>query len=117
MDFLEHPSVTDVVVPAIVLEEVRARNQAAFQRLKALTTSEAKRFYVFANENHKYACRDGGGGEELTCACVPEIARALVNHDQATSLGFTCPDRPCTHPPMLATQGHVYQAGPRRDAE
>ena len=60
MDFLEHPSVTDVVVPAIVLEEVRARNQAAFQRLKALTTSETKRFYVFANENHKYACRNGG---------------------------------------------------------
>lgn len=53
MDFLEHAAVTDVVVPAIVLEEVRARNQSVFQRLKALTTSDLKRFYVFANENHK----------------------------------------------------------------
>lgn len=53
MDFLEHAAVTDVVVPAIVLEEVRARNQSVFQRLKALTASDFKRFYVFANENHK----------------------------------------------------------------
>lgn len=55
MDLLEHAALTDVVVPAVVLEEVRARNQSVFQRLKALTTNDAKRFYVFANENHKYA--------------------------------------------------------------
>lgn len=53
MDFLEHPAITDVIVPAVVMEEVRARNQSAFQRLKSLTNSETKRFYVFANENHK----------------------------------------------------------------
>ncbi|KAL6771469.1 hypothetical protein ACKKBG_A26505 [Auxenochlorella protothecoides x Auxenochlorella symbiontica] len=62
MDFLEHAAVTDVVVPAIVLEEVRARNQSVFQRLKALTASDFKRFYVFANENHKdtYVKQDPG---------------------------------------------------------
>jgi exosome complex exonuclease DIS3/RRP44 len=54
MDLLEHPAVTDVVVPSVVLEEVRRRNQSAYARLRALAAPDGpKRFFVFANENHR----------------------------------------------------------------
>ena len=53
MDFLEHDAIDDVVVTSVVLDEVRSRNSAAYQRLRALTTSPKKRFFVFANEHHR----------------------------------------------------------------
>lgn len=53
MDLLEHPAVRDVVVPSVVLEEVKARNAAAYQRLRQLCAAPDKRFYVFANEHHR----------------------------------------------------------------
>ena len=53
MDFLEHPAVDDVIVPGTVLEECRKRNSAAYQRLRALCSSPARRFYVFSNEHHR----------------------------------------------------------------
>ena len=53
MDFLEHAAVTDVIVTSVVLEEVKARNAAAYQRLRQLIAAEPKRFYVFANEHHR----------------------------------------------------------------
>jgi hypothetical protein len=57
LDFLEHPAITDVVVCSVVLEEVRHKNSAAYQRLRALCASDAKRFFVFANEHHRWgAC-------------------------------------------------------------
>lgn len=54
LDFLEHPAITDVVVCSVVLEEVRHKNTAAYQRLRALCASDAKRFFVFANEHHRW---------------------------------------------------------------
>ena len=53
MDLLEHTAITDVVIPSIVLDEVRARNASAYQRLRALIASPTKRFYVFSNEHHR----------------------------------------------------------------
>ncbi len=67
IDFLEHPSVRDVVVCGVVLEETQHKNSAAYQRLRALCAGggggggggggadegAAKRFYVFSNEHHK----------------------------------------------------------------
>lgn len=53
MDFLEHPAVTDVIVMGVVMEEVRHRNSATYQRLRALTLSATKRFFVFSNEHHR----------------------------------------------------------------
>ena len=53
MDLLEHAAVTDVVLASVVLEEVKHRNAAAYARLRALAASEAKRFFVFANEHHR----------------------------------------------------------------
>lgn len=62
MDFLEHAAVSDAVVTSVVLEEVRARNTSVYQRLRALVASDAKRFYVFANEHHAdtYIAADPG---------------------------------------------------------
>lgn len=56
MDFLEHPSVTDVIVMGVVMEEVRHRNSSVYQRLRALTLSATKRFFVFSNEHHRCSC-------------------------------------------------------------
>ncbi|KAF5828225.1 hypothetical protein DUNSADRAFT_18006 [Dunaliella salina] len=63
LDFLEHPAITDVVVCSVVLEEVRHKNSAAYQRLRALCASDAKRFYVFANEHHRETFIKSEAGE------------------------------------------------------
>lgn len=57
MDLLEHAAVTDVIVPSVVLEEVKARNASVYQRLRQLAAAGAKRFFVFANEHHRQAAR------------------------------------------------------------
>lgn len=53
MDFLEHQAVKDVIIMSVVLEEVKHRNQSIYQRLRTLCASDTKRFFVFANENHR----------------------------------------------------------------
>ena len=53
MDFLEHQAVKDVIIMSVVLEEVKHRNQSIYQRLRMLCASDTKRFFVFANENHR----------------------------------------------------------------
>ena len=53
MDFLEHGAVNDVIIMGVVLEEVRHRNSSIYQRLRALTASPTKRFFVFGNEHHR----------------------------------------------------------------
>ncbi|PRT55247.1 Exosome complex exonuclease DIS3 [Wickerhamiella sorbophila] len=51
IDLLEHPGcLYDVIVPQIVLEEVRNRSLPIYARLRALTAGHDKRFYVFHNE-------------------------------------------------------------------
>ena len=53
IDLLENAAVSHVVVLAVVVEEVKARNLSAYNRLKALCAHPAKEFFVFANEFHK----------------------------------------------------------------
>lgn len=60
LDFLEHPAITDVIVCSVVLDETGHKNTAAHQRLRQLCASEAKRFFVFANEHHRCVQRIGG---------------------------------------------------------
>jgi len=51
MDVIEHKSAFyDVVVLQTVLEELRNRSLPLYNRLRALATSQDKRFYVFHNE-------------------------------------------------------------------
>ncbi|KAJ6809856.1 exosome complex exonuclease RRP44-like protein A [Iris pallida] len=53
IDLLENPAIDNVVVLSVVLDEVRNKNLAVFNRLKALCTNTGRNFYVFANENFK----------------------------------------------------------------
>eukprot|EP00210_Caulerpa_lentillifera_P005441 g5203.t1 len=54
IDFLEHPAIEDVIIPSIVLQEVRHRNRSVYDRLRTLTDeSSNRRFYVFQNEHHR----------------------------------------------------------------
>lgn len=51
MDIIEHETAFyDVIVLQTVLEEVRNRSLPLYNRLRALTKSDEKRFYVFHNE-------------------------------------------------------------------
>lgn len=54
IDLLEHPDYfQDIIIPSVVLEEVRNRSISVYTRLRALTTGSGyskKRFYVFHNE-------------------------------------------------------------------
>jgi exosome complex exonuclease DIS3/RRP44 len=63
LDFLEHTALTDVIVSSVVLQEVQHKNQSAYQRLRALCASDSKRFYVFANENHRDTYVQSAAGE------------------------------------------------------
>lgn len=52
-DFLEHPSVTDVIVLSTVFQEIRHKNTGVFLRLKQMLASTTKHFYYFSNEHCK----------------------------------------------------------------
>ena len=53
MDLLENPAIEDVIVLSVVLEEAKHRNASAYQRLRKLCADPSRRFFVFANENHR----------------------------------------------------------------
>ncbi|PWZ54443.1 Exosome complex exonuclease RRP44 A [Zea mays] len=53
IDLLENPAIEDVVLLSVVLDEVKNKNLSVFNRIKALCINKARRFYVFANEQHR----------------------------------------------------------------
>ena len=53
IDFLEDPAIKNVIVLQVVLDEVKHRNLATYQRLRDVIADKSKRFYVFANEHRK----------------------------------------------------------------
>ncbi|CAA0823316.1 ribonuclease II family protein, partial [Striga hermonthica] len=53
IDLLENSAMNDVVVLSVVLEEVKNRNLAVYNRLRALCSNQLRRFFVFSNEYHK----------------------------------------------------------------
>jgi len=55
LDLLEAEAIADVVVLSVVLEEVKHKNVSAYNRLRALCANKERRFFVFANEHHRYA--------------------------------------------------------------
>lgn len=55
----------DVIVPQIVLEEVRNRSLPIYARLRALTKNDDKRFYVFHNEYCKDTAVGRNKGESI----------------------------------------------------
>ncbi|KAI7738384.1 hypothetical protein M8C21_008447, partial [Ambrosia artemisiifolia] len=53
IDLLENSAIDDVVVLSVVLEEVKNKNLAVYNRLRALCSNTLRRFFVFSNEHHK----------------------------------------------------------------
>jgi exosome complex exonuclease DIS3/RRP44 len=51
---LENEAVTDVILLNTVLEAVREKSLPIYNRLRALAANEARRFYVFSNEFHRF---------------------------------------------------------------
>jgi len=55
IDLLENQAFENIVVLSIVLEEVKNKNMAVYNRIRALCSNSTKKFYVFSNEYHRYA--------------------------------------------------------------
>ncbi|KAA8547606.1 hypothetical protein F0562_004035 [Nyssa sinensis] len=53
IDLLENPAIDDVVVLSVVLEEVKNKNLAVYNRVRALCSNSTRKFFVFSNEYHK----------------------------------------------------------------
>ena len=53
MDVLEDPIFTNVIICQTVLQEVKARSIACYQRITQLLNSPSRRFFCFVNEFHK----------------------------------------------------------------
>ncbi|KAG0616163.1 hypothetical protein M758_5G094800 [Ceratodon purpureus] len=53
MDLLENEVMSDVVVLAVVLEEVKNKNLSIYNRLRTVIDNPLRHFFVFSNENHK----------------------------------------------------------------
>ncbi|KAL5557363.1 hypothetical protein UlMin_039599 [Ulmus minor] len=53
IDLLENQAIEDVVLLSIVLEEVKNKNLAVYNRVRALCSDTLRKFYVFSNEHHK----------------------------------------------------------------
>ncbi len=67
MDLLEHTAVDDVIILSVVLDEVKHKNQSVYQRLRALCASQSRRFFVFANENHRCVYLKSHSDVEVGC--------------------------------------------------
>ncbi|KAF3670598.1 putative exosome complex exonuclease RRP44 isoform 1 [Capsicum annuum] len=52
IDLLENPAMDNVVVLSVVLSEVKNKNIAVYNRLRALCSNSLRKFYVFSNEHH-----------------------------------------------------------------
>ncbi|WVZ10377.1 hypothetical protein V8G54_014907 [Vigna mungo] len=52
IDLLENQAFDNIVVLSIVLEEVKNKNMAVYNRIRALCSNATKKLYVFSNEYH-----------------------------------------------------------------
>ncbi|XP_007046470.2 PREDICTED: exosome complex exonuclease RRP44 homolog A [Theobroma cacao] len=53
IDLLENPAIDNVVLLSVVLDEVKNKNMAVHNRIRALSTNPLRKFYVFSNQFHK----------------------------------------------------------------
>lgn len=53
MDVLEDAIFSNVIIPQTVLQEVKQRSIACYQRITQLINSTTRKFYCFINEFHK----------------------------------------------------------------
>eukprot|EP00762_Andalucia_godoyi_P005135 ANDGO_03997.mRNA.1 Exosome complex exonuclease RRP44 homolog A len=53
IDVIEHPHVKNVVLLQTVLDEVKHRNLALYNRIRQMSADPSRHFYVFSNEFHR----------------------------------------------------------------
>ncbi|CAJ1974555.1 unnamed protein product [Sphenostylis stenocarpa] len=53
IDLLENQAFDNIVVLSIVLEEVKNKNMAVYNRIRALCSNSTRKFFVFSNEYHR----------------------------------------------------------------
>ncbi|KAI4386870.1 hypothetical protein MLD38_004757 [Melastoma candidum] len=53
IDLLENPAMDNIVVLSVVLQEVKNKNMAVYNRIRALCSNATRKFFVFSNEHHK----------------------------------------------------------------
>ncbi|XP_059621933.1 exosome complex exonuclease RRP44 [Phlebotomus argentipes] len=63
IDVLEESVLCDIVVPVIVLEEVKNKSSAVYKRLRELVSKSSRRIYTFVNEHHKDTFVERQAGE------------------------------------------------------
>ncbi|XP_009607641.1 exosome complex exonuclease RRP44 homolog A [Nicotiana tomentosiformis] len=63
IDLLENPAIDNVVVLSVVLAEVKNKNIAVYNRLRALCSNSLRNFFVFSNEYHKDTYVEAMAGE------------------------------------------------------
>nr|CAD1835273.1 unnamed protein product [Ananas comosus var. bracteatus] len=80
IDLLENPAIEDVVVLSVVLEEVKNKNLAVYNRIKALCTNAARKFFVFSNEYHRQDSENKRKAieEGLSAETVESYVRSLA---------------------------------------
>ncbi|EDQ90882.1 uncharacterized protein MONBRDRAFT_35038 [Monosiga brevicollis MX1] len=89
LDVLEHPSVKNVVLTTTVLDEVKHRSLAAYQRIRGISSDAAKRFYVFSNEHSKDTHVTAEEGESPNDRNDRAIRRAAAHYKEHAE---TCPE-------------------------
>lgn len=54
LDIMEHSAIKDVIVLQTVREELRHLSMPIYNRVNAILADKNRRFYLFANEHHRY---------------------------------------------------------------
>ncbi|KAI9193160.1 uncharacterized protein BJ171DRAFT_431682 [Polychytrium aggregatum] len=65
IDVIEHQVFVDVIILQTVLEELRHKSIAIYNRVRMLTSDPLRRFYVFCNEHHKETYIEKKQGETI----------------------------------------------------
>lgn len=90
IDILENPKCFyDVIVPQIVLEEVKNRSMPIYTRLRALVSGDQKRFYVFHNSFHRETHLERKRGEssnDFNDRAIRRVSEWYTSHLN----GFPC---------------------------
>ncbi|KAJ4459668.1 putative Exosome complex exonuclease RRP44 [Paratrimastix pyriformis] len=83
--FLEHPSVTDIILTQTLMDEVKRQSSNLYQRLYKLVDCPEKRFYIFLNEHCQNAFVDRLPGESLKDRNDRAVFAAMKWYDEHLS--------------------------------
>lgn len=77
IDVLQESVLCDIVVPGIVLEEVKNKSSSVYKRFRELFSNSGRRIYTFVNEHHKDTFVERQAGETVNDRNDRAIRRAI----------------------------------------